>query len=1060
MTLNKEQAACSCAQADNAALKQYEKLFEVIQFTLKNNAVYSVIEADSALYSFLGISEETFNQNKDFSFLSFLLPENLAAFRQAAEQAQKEISAPLALRIKTPAGDIHHGKLVLRTNEQGCLAAMIRDTTHEIDALTELTKANDYLKAMVDNIDCGVVILKIFEDGSIRPEYFGEGFNRMMKSDREKMNGVYGSSAYNGVHPDDMAFVEKAVAKSLSDMSTFNEVYRLRNERGDYIWVNCHGVPFLDENQTKTFYCIYTDISKEKENWERIRISEETAQIAIQQAKLRVWMLDLETHSIVDTINDSEIKDEIAHGSLGKMPETEIAQNRIYSEDVPVVREMYRKIYAGVDQAECEARWLYETEYVWLKVCYTILRDQNGKPVKAIGSSLDISEQKRRESQFKEFEASQYYLSDQSVASFRLNLTDNAVEQTIHTGTGFISHYASDNMDSFFRRLALNILRPDQRSHFLAAMTRKALMTSFESGNNHLEKQCQLQISPGNWHWVKISMNLIRNPNNGKLTGFLYIVDINDTKLLQVGINNLMKLDFTNILCLFPTAGTFKVLMDGEELYHYLREISQYSKAVEWFLKTAVYPEDRQKMAALLSIENITKELEKNPLYEFNTRLKKSPTETCIRRFTYSYMDDNKDMILHTISDITKTVREQNRQNEVLKAALTNAEQANQAKSLFLSNMSHDIRTPMNAISGMTHLALEDLSNADQLHESLSIIDSSSKHLMELLNDILEVSRVDSGGLVLMMRAFNIEDEFQKICRMMAAAIHKKNIQFTTDIQIRNTYFNGDTARIERVMMNLLNNAVKFSEEGGKVHFSLKEKRSKTVGCSVLEWHVVDNGCGIKSADTNKIFEPFYRENNSVMAEGTGLGLAIVKNITQIMGGTVSLKKTKTKGCTFVVELPLEIADKNYVVEQEDALKIQPGDDLKPMKLLLAEDHPINRLVAEKLFKELGASVVMTENGEQALNTFKANPENTFDAIFLDVRMPVMTGLEAARAIRLLDRPDATVIPIVAMTASAQFEDIQACMQAGMDAHLSKPVNPKELESTLFAMQQKAAHKV
>ena len=412
----------------------------------------------------------------------------------------------------------------------------------------------------------------------------------------------------------------------------------------------------------------------------------------------------------------------------------------------------------------------------------------------------------------------------------------------------------------------------------------------------------------------------------------------------------------------------------------------------------------------------------------------------------------------HTIClvrcDVTDIISAEKNSRSVLQNALDLAQEANRAKTDFLSAMSHDIRTPMNAIIGMTDLALDDLDNRQHLSEYLDIIKSSSSHLLTLINDILDMSRIEKGKLKLARTSFNLSVEIDRFCSRYQLLMDKNSLNFLHNAELLHCNCIGDTAQLQRIWDNLVSNACKFTPPGGTVTFSACELPSDNERLGWYKFTISDTGIGIDNESLQHLFDPFFRSSDVISKhiEGSGLGLAIVKNIVDYKGGTISVTSRQGEGTTFTVTLPLHFdTAAEHPVEKPTHTFGSADFDFSGKSLLLAEDHPINQKVAELILEKTGAAVTIVENGLQCTELFTGSAKGSFDAILMDIQMPVMNGYEAAQAIRSSTHPQSATIPIIAMTANAFAEDIKNALSAGMNAHIAKPIDPQKLYETLAA---------
>ena len=368
------------------------------------------------------------------------------------------------------------------------------------------------------------------------------------------------------------------------------------------------------------------------------------------------------------------------------------------------------------------------------------------------------------------------------------------------------------------------------------------------------------------------------------------------------------------------------------------------------------------------------------------------------------------------------------------------AEAANKAKSTFLNNMSHDIRTPMNAIIGFTNIAMKH-SPPPEIKSCLDKISDSSEHLLAFINDVLDISRIESGKIKYTPTPVDVAEVSNSVLTIMQGYLSNRNITFQTELEEpKMRYVLTDAVRVREVLVNILGNAVKFTNDGGTITYGVSYHPGKDDRHINVRYRIADTGIGMAEEFVGHIFDEFSQEDHGARTQyqGTGLGLAITKRYVDMMGGTISVESKKGVGSTFTVELPMEITD---VCEVKKADYAVGKVDLTGLKVLLAEDNELNAEIAIVQLEELGMKITRAADGEEAVRFFAENPQGTFDLILMDVMMPKMNGYEATKAIRSLqNRSDADTIPIIAMTANAFAEDVQASLDSGMNGHLSKPI--------------------
>ena len=394
--------------------------------------------------------------------------------------------------------------------------------------------------------------------------------------------------------------------------------------------------------------------------------------------------------------------------------------------------------------------------------------------------------------------------------------------------------------------------------------------------------------------------------------------------------------------------------------------------------------------------------------------------------------------------------RERNIHSQQLAEALRAAQVASESKTMFLSNMSHDIRTPMNAVLGFATLLAADAENPDKVREYTGKIMASGQHLLSLINDILDVSKIESGKVILNYEKFSLSEVIASVEAIIQPMAQARKQEFHLErTDIRHDWLIGDETRINQILINLLSNAVKYTPEGGRIWLRMIGLKQRSSQYEHIRIEVEDNGYGMTPEYLEKIFDAFTRAENSTTnkVQGTGLGMAITKSIVELMGGAIEVFSEVDKGTLFRVDVELRIMEGQEAPEAgESGPEPEEDGSLEGLHFLAAEDNEINAEILEELLEIDGASCMVVENGRLAVECFQQAAEGEFDAILMDVQMPVMNGHDAARAIRALDRADAGSVPIIAMTANAFSEDEKAALAAGMDAHVPKPLDMRILK--------------
>ncbi|MDD2959772.1 MAG: response regulator [Lachnospiraceae bacterium] len=403
----------------------------------------------------------------------------------------------------------------------------------------------------------------------------------------------------------------------------------------------------------------------------------------------------------------------------------------------------------------------------------------------------------------------------------------------------------------------------------------------------------------------------------------------------------------------------------------------------------------------------------------------------------------------------SRRMQEELKQNEELRIALEVSEKAGKAKMDFMSRMSHDLRTPMNVIMGLTAATLDEAEHPEAVRENMAHIRSASDYMLGLINDILDMDKTEKNAVVLKPEPYSYKQFLMEMMTLFQAQCTAKNIELEINSPSLNPVVMTDKQRLKQIFFNIISNAVIYTPPGGKISMGAYDVRLDDAKKRISAvYRVEDNGIGMSETFKEHLFEPFVQEDNGVSPElkGSGLGLCIAKRLLKQMGGTIQIESQKGKGTTVSVMLSFDLAVKSQIKIPEAGE--QSGQNhaeqfFAGKNILLAEDHPLNAQIARKLLEKKKITVIHAENGKAAVELFAASPVGGFDAVLMDIRMPMMSGLEAASAIRSMDRTDAATIPIIAISANAYPRDIQESMKAGMNAHLAKPIKPAELYETL-----------
>lgn len=636
-----------------------------------------------------------------------------------------------------------------------------------------------------------------------------------------------------------------------------------------------------------------------------------------------------------------------------------------------------------------------------------------------------------------------------TVAIFQFNITQNQCAAV--SGNHQLAREISKALDSYqtmdavLAYMIAHVQEGSFRKEAKAFFDREQMLWTFENGRKSLNQRFPINMADGICKWLMLSLNMVKNPVTGEVEGILHTEEIEESivkdNLLTQVINNdydyivLMDLQ-NNTARAFTNNGLYKpIVTDDAEGY------------IVDYLRRSYAGEDMETFIHKNTFAYIKKELEVKEQYIAYYYVKEKGRERRYKKGTYSYPNGDKRYLLFTRIDSTEALNEQKQINDRLSQALQQSKAASHAKTEIFSRMSHDLRTPMNAIVGMAKLGMDEVQDETSRHY-FEEINVSGYYLLGLINDILDMNKLENDKVTLHEEPVDGRKFLMDIVEMMQPLLLQRNIKLVTEFQeIKNAYVFCDIIRTRQVFINFLSNAIKFSPPGSTVTWYASDIKAEG-GRIYYEMRFIDHGCGMSEEFLERVFEPFEQEKNPYSSENpsTGLGLAIARNLVHIMGGSIFVESRLGEGSTFTLHLNHREAKEEELLRFDD---IGDFSELNKKRILAAEDHPLNAEIELKLLKKQGMEVTMANDGKEALELFEKSEPYYYDAVLMDVRMPVMDGLEAAGRIRALERADAQTVPIIAITANAFDEDREASKAAGMTVHLSKPIIPKELYQTL-----------
>lgn len=911
---------------------------------------------------------------------------------------------------------------------------------------SEVQNSKYELQNLLNYVPSGIGIFEV-SGNNLSINYINDGYYRMLGAEREERFDIIQKETLSLVLPEDRHIIYDAVRKITEGSKFIDIAYRTYAKDNNIMWVRLIGYAAKSEKEKIIVYCSFSDVSTLLKTQNELESSRTMLNSALNIAKVMVWKYDPYSNTITDS------------ASLGKtynlpkvienVPEYLIALGYIHPDSVKEFREIFKLIKNGKKaQMDLHGKSPDGKKYIWQRLIYAPVLDNNGKIIETIGTSINITEQKEREHNYEEQLRLKKAITNNMLAIAVYNLTQNTVSEAESNLNELMKIIKADTVDDAFELIRHNVYRKNAAKQFADVLNRKILIDGYRQGISHVSLRHHTNNISG---WMESNFDMITNPYTGDIEAIVVFRDITDEVRAENVVNKLIQNDYDSIFTIDAITGNPVPFTKSQidDVIEEQQSTGDNVKGVESYLRKNCISPDVDRIIHESSLPYVKERLEQVPSHTITYTLKLNG-KAIHKRATYTYLDEDKKEILCAMQDLTVTYQQEEQQKRTLEIALETARTASKAKTDFLANMSHEVRTPMNAIIGMTNLAQDVQNNPEETMDYLRKIDNSSQYLLGILNDVLDMSRIESGKLELHPEWIAINELLWPCINMMIPLMEKKNIEFIYPEakRVKNVQYYVDPLRTKQILMNLLNNAMKFTPDGGTVTVEIRNVFHDELITKDI-FIVKDTGCGMSHDFMKRIFHPFEQERNpmSDTLQGTGLGLALVKSVSTAMGGDISVESELGKGSVFSVSIPFKYRFVNdEIVVKDSKLLIA---NLSGKRILLVDDHPLNREIAKKLLKKQSIEVDTAVNGKDAIEKFSISELYRYNAILMDIRMPVMGGLEASEKIRSLDRADAKTVPIIAMTANAFDEDVKNSLAVGMNAHLAKPINPHTLYQTL-----------
>ena len=869
-----------------------------------------------------------------------------------------------------------------------------------------------------------------------------------------------GSAIKACLHPEDAWQIDYVMKKMKTGTPAITRNCRFypKGER-NFIWMQARVKYVQHDAKTALVYMTLTDINAEKRSEQALAESQRAYHEVASGAGLVVWHYDI-ANGIMEFL-DNDVSKHIRRKH--SLPQTLYGaprsfEHKLAEESLEDFRRMNQSVLAG-KSASCDVKFKQFPGQPphWERLIYTMPRSENNNaPTDTYGVGMDITAEKIRQQQYdKELQMLHSTINTNLLSKCHFDLTGNKLLDYIANSPHALKLAAGMSYTAFLKLLQELITSPDEQEKMAGELGMDNMINRYITRNRDFSIEYKRHCDDLSPIMVECTVSLFTG-RTGHIECFIYFYDITNKFINYIISDKLTELGYTKVSIVNNLTGTMTLfsketgvientpdqpLFYDEELYRFILE---------------VYPEKEraEELFSKMSLDCIVDKLDHEDIYDFSYDFHKADGSECRCRMQAFYLDKTRTGIFVLQSDVTQQYLAERRHLEELEQAIMKADKANESKSIFLSGISHDMRTPLNGILSFTNFAL-DTDDPAKKTEYLHKIKHSGELLLSLINDTLNLTRIESGKVKVSREWISGKNMIDEIISSvsMAASERKILMQLDMDEQLPRNII-SDKLKLQEIILNLLSNAVKFTKPGGTISFSIQLidagdmtpdelAQVKSPNQKWVRIIVSDTGIGMSQEFLPKLYDAFSQEESLEVQNpnGTGLGLSIVKKYIDMLGGTISVKSQLGKGTTFELHILLE----ESLEAKENWHKDVKDFDFKHLHVLLAEDNLLNQEIATMLLQSKGATLDVANNGLEAVKAFENAPEGTYQLILMDIRMPVMNGYQATDRIRCSYHHDGATIPIIAMTADAYDEDIRKCLEHGMNSHVSKPINPDKL---------------
>lgn len=927
------------------------------------------------------------------------------------------------------------------------------------------------IQNLIDSIPAGICLFSK-NNAKITCIAANRTFIDMIGAEEDTLTGKSFDYFIEKIHPEDRERCRQDTTALLRKKRNICGRYREYNKKKDiYIWIQLDGKLVPEPDGSYTAYFVYTDVSD-------VMLTEQALgenQLALESmikhipGGVFVYYEDNDRFTFVsdNMLNMLGYTKEEFHAKFGGK-----FSNMIYPEDRErVLLEIESQIAVGlfdtctyrIEKKDGTILWVHDEGHIVSSIggrrsFYVVIVDITSSVIARNDLENQNSElrtmlvrQEERESDFNRIIQELMATDPNSLCTFRLNLSQNSCSDE-HGISEYIEQLLNAHTaDELLEKIASIITDKKEADNFRKKINRKKLMEYYLKGENKVSATYRRLSGDGDINWVTTNFNILQNPYTNDIEVIAHSID-SDTERKKEQILSVLteeEYDYIGLIDIGKERIKYYYISESDFLTG-RNKAAGYDETIRSISEINISEQERDEFCRDLNLQMIEDQLKEAGVYQHAFFCINEVGVTYRKQLSYRYLESDRKEIMVTCADITAAFLHEETYTQQLQKALEEAEKANRMKTDFLGSVSHDMRTPLNAILGYDRLALI-TDKTSEKKDYLEKINIAGNTLMSLINDTLDLQKIENGAIELRYEAVSCGVLIKEILTSIQPMMQKKNITFELDnSRAVMADIRVDSMRLRQIFINLLSNAAKFTPEGGRVDF--------IVECTGLEKNCVhdriiirDSGIGMSREFQEKMFEPFSQERTKKTIDigGSGLGLSIVKRLIDRMGGRIEVKSEQGKGTEITVYMDFETTDNNDTVKADDGLREM---DISGLRALVCEDNPMNMEITVKILEMFGIEAVRAVDGKEGLEIFEQSDPEEYDIILMDIRMPIMDGYTAAKKIRASAHAAAKNIPILAMSADAYESDIERAISAGMNGHIAKPVDPKKIRHEIYRL--------